>query len=396
MLVAAPTGMACAQPLRVMTFNVWSAEGTPAGVNKLTEIMRLGQAANSAAPDVIGLQEMNAAAGATIAAALGFHYHSQSGGDIQILSRYPIVGQSSANFGAQIELPSGQRFWIFNAHLAPYPYQPYDLQDGVLPQSEPAVIAAANAARGSQVTSYLADMAGALSSGQPVFFTGDFNEPSHLDWTQVVANATPRTFDLKVEYPASKRIVDAGLSDSLRAVRPNPVTDRAYTWTPGEPPPFVRSGEVHDRIDIIYHAGAGVVPLDADVVGYPDGGPDTDIAVPGYNADHRAVVAAYNLAIFADFTGDGLVNVADWQVLRSNQHADLTAFNAQQAWARGDLNNDGRNNHADFALFKTAFDHANGVGALAALLAEVPETDTWVLVASCLMFLGRGAPRGRC
>jgi hypothetical protein len=153
---------------------------------------------------------------------------------------------------------------------------------------------------------------------------------------------------------------------------------------------------VHDRIDIIYHAGAGVVPLDADVVGYPDGGPDTDIAVPGYNADHRAVVAAYNLAIFADFTGDGVVNVDDWQVLRSNQHADLTAFNAQQAWARGDLNNDGRNNHADFALFKTAFDHANGVRAFAALLAEVPETDTWVLVASCLMFLGRGAPRRRC
>lgn len=373
--------------LSIMSFNVWVAEGSQAGQNKLAEIMRLGQVSNAAAPDVIGLQEMDNGAGASIAAALGFNYHQQSGGDIQILSRYPIVGVSPANLGVKIALPAGQQIWVFNAHLSAYPYQPYDLRDGVLPKNEAAVIAAANAARGSEVTAYLSDMSAAMASGLPVFFTGDFNEPSHLDWTQAVANSTPRTFDLKVAYPTSKRIVDAGMIDSLRAVRPDPVTDHAYTWTPGYPPPTLDSNEVPDRIDFIYHRGAGVAPVDVKIVGYPDGGPDTDIAIPGYNADHRAVVATYfspNFTTFGDFTGDGAVTPADWLVLRTNQNADLSGLTPLEAWERGDLNSDLRNDHADFVLFKQTYSNAHGAAAFAALLTAVPEPAAWVLFA-CVM-----------
>jgi hypothetical protein len=90
----------------------------------------------------------------------------------------------------RIELAPGQEMWLFNAHLAAYPYQPYDLRDGFLPMSEAAVIAAADASRGGQVSSYLSDLGTALASGQPVFFTGDFHEPSHLDWTAAAAGAT--------------------------------------------------------------------------------------------------------------------------------------------------------------------------------------------------------------
>ncbi len=137
-----------ARPLRVMSFNVWVAEGTPAGRSKLTDIMRLGQAINSAAPDVIGLQEMDNDAGLSIAAALGFNYHQQSGGDIQILSRFPIVDQSPGNLGVKIALPAGQDIWVFNAHMSAYPYQPYDLRDNLIqPPTEAKVIAAATAAR---------------------------------------------------------------------------------------------------------------------------------------------------------------------------------------------------------------------------------------------------------
>ena len=220
---------ASAQPvesLSVMSFNVWTAEST-GGRDKLIEII---QVAN---PDIVGLQEMGNTAGQLIATALGFNYHQQSGGDEQILSRYPIIGQSPSNLGALIELSPGQEVWLFNAHLRAFPYQPYDLRDGTLPQNEAAVIAAANSVRGSQVTFWLNDMAGALASEVPVFFAGDFNEPSHLDWTAAAAEATSRPFDLKVEYPASKRITDAGMTDSFRAVRPDEVNDTAYTWTPG-------------------------------------------------------------------------------------------------------------------------------------------------------------------
>jgi endonuclease/exonuclease/phosphatase family metal-dependent hydrolase len=371
--------------LKVMTFNVWAGEDTAAGRTKLTQIIQAGGA------DIIGVQELGNSAGLSIASSLGFNYHQQSSGDIQVISRYPVVGQSSGNLGVTIELSPGQQIWLFNAHLAPYPYQPYDLRDGILPMNEAAVISAAAAARGSQVTSYLNDMASALSSDLPVFFTGDFNEPSHLDWTAATAAATPRSYDLKVEYPTSKRIVDAGMTDSLRVVRPDVVNDHAYTWTPGAPPTNLDPNEVHDRIDIVYHAGLGVTPTSAQTVGYPDGNPSTDIAVPGYNADHRAVVVTYAMSttILGDFNSDGLLNLVDWTALRSNQHANLTGLTRDQAYQQGDINRDFRNDYADFTEFKSIFDGLNGPGSFAAMLAGVPEPSTAAILMWAAVLVGR-------
>jgi endonuclease/exonuclease/phosphatase family metal-dependent hydrolase len=370
-----------AQPvdsLRIMSFNVWSGEGTQAGRNKLREIMLAGGA------DIIGVQELDDSAGRSIAAAMGFHYYQQSGGDIQVISRYPIVAHSPGNLGVNIALSPTRNIWLFNAHLAAYPYQPYDLQDGILPQNENAVIAAANSARGGQVTTYLNDMNVALGSGQPVFFTGDFNEPSHLDWTAEAASATPRPFDLKVQYPASKRIVDAGMIDSFRAVRPDEVSDTAYTWTPGYPYPTLSATEVHDRIDIIYHTGPGVTATSAFNVGPLDGNSNTHLSVAGYNADHRAVVVQYTItgggcSLFADLNRDCSLDLADWSMFRNGQFGDMTGLTPAQAFAMGDLNGDFRNNHADFVIFKGAFEAANGADAFRALFAQVPEPSTILL-----------------
>ena len=51
----------------------------------------------------------------------------------------------------------------------------------------------------------------------------------------------------------------------------------------------------------------------------------------------------------------------------------------------GDLNGDFRNDHADFVLFKTAFETANGTGSLAASM-YVPEPASallalWIAIA---------------
>jgi endonuclease/exonuclease/phosphatase family metal-dependent hydrolase len=364
--------------LRVMTFNVWSGENSAAGRERLEQIIRASNA------DVVGLQEMGASQGQAIADALGFHYHQQSSGGIQILSRFPVVGQSPANLGAQIELAPGRNVWLFNAHLAAYPYQPYDLRDGTLPQDEAAVIAAANAARGSQVTSYLNDMQGALQSSLPVFLTGDFNEPSHLDWTQEAADATPREFDLAVQYPTSHRIASSGLIDSVRQLRPDVVNDPAYTWTPGYPPPNLEANEVYDRIDIVYHRGAGIVPIEVVNIGFDINDGSTDMAVAGYNSDHRAVVVTYTIPdscfLLGDFNGDCQLDSLDWQILRDNQHVSLIGFTPQEAYLRGDLNGDLANNHADFVLFKSEFERVNGQGSFATMLTAVPELPSSHLV----------------
>ncbi len=385
----APAAIGAGAPvssLKVLSFNVWHAdEGNAASVNKLREIIQTSGA------DVIGVQEMQTSAGASIAAALGFNYYQQSGGDVQVISRYPITAAASGDLGVQIELSPGQNIWLFNAHLSAYPYQPYDLRDNKLPMNEAAVIAAANNARGGGTTSYLSSMASAFSSGATVFFTGDFNEPSHLDWTAEAAAATSRPYDLKVEYPTSKRIVDAGMTDSFRAVYPDEVAKPGYTWTPGEPYPNVASNEVHDRIDVIYHRGRGVTATAAATIGPVDGNPNTDISIAGYNADHRAVLATYSLSLAGDFDANGLINVADWAILRANQHADLTGLSADDAWRLGDLNGDFRNDFADFAAFKTMFDGVNGAGSFAAMLA-VPEPAGAVVALIAIGFLA-GSPK---
>lgn len=373
--------------IRVMTFNVWSGESTAAGRNKLVQIIQAADA------DIVGIQELDASTLPSIASALGFHYRQQSGGDIQVLSRFPIETLSSSGLGARIRTGTDQQIWLFNAHLAPYPYQPYDLRDGILPQSEAAVIAAAASARGGQVTSYLNDMNGALASLGPVFFTGDFNEPSHLDWTQEAADATPRPFDLKVAYPASSRITARGMVDSLREVRPDEVLDTAYTWTPGYPPPQLDPDEVHDRIDIVYHKGVGVTPTGAWTVGLDANDGNTDIAVPGYNADHRAVVVEYELpecALFADLNLDCQFDVEDWMAFRSGQLLDMSGFTPEQAYLHGDLNGDFQNNHPDFLIFRDTYDARNGPGAFNAMLAGLPEPSC---AAGIMMALALLAPR---
>ncbi len=387
--LSAPAAIGAGAPvssLKVLSFNVWHAdEGNAASINKLREVIQTSGA------DVIGVQEMQTSAGASIAAALGFNYYQQSSGDVQVISRYPITSAASGSLGVQIELSPGQNIWLFNAHLAAYPYQPYDLRDRVLPMNEASVIAAADSARGSGTTSYLSSMASAISSGAPVFFTGDFNEPSHLDWTAEAAAATSRSYDLKVEYPTSKRIVDAAMTDSFRAVYPDEVAKPGYTWTPGYPYPTLDSDEVHDRIDVIYHRGRGVTATAAATIGPVDGDPNTDVSVAGYNADHRAVLATYSLSLAGDFDADGLIDVADWAILRSNQHADLTGLSADEAWRLGDLNGDFRNDFTDFAEFKKMFDGVNGAGSFAAMLA-VPEPAGAVMALIALCCLA-GSPK---
>ncbi len=343
---------ACGQStdINVMTFNVWTVDSQ---TSKLAEIIQAGNA------DIVGLQEMNNGSGQALATELGWHYHQQSGSDIQVLSRFAIVGQSSGNRGAQIEITPGHNVWLFNSHLSAFPYQPYDLRDGTLAQNEAAVIAAANSARGGQVTSYLNEISANVGIGDRVFFTGDFNEPSHLDWTQAAADATDRDFDLKVEYPASKQVTDAGFSDSFRAVRPNEVTDTGYTWTPGYPPPTTSSNEVHDRIDFVYSLGPNLAATSSQTVGLTLSNPNTDIAVAGYNADHRAVVSRFSISNLEGSTlsfsrlshnpGDDSAlnagNYGDQLVTTPNVSVEFSATGTS-SWDTydGDEDNNGNNN----------------------------------------------------
>lgn len=271
--------------LRVLSWNIWTADSNYAKINEVIQ---------TTGADVIGFQELGGVSSVvnSLETATGEDWHSHG----MIVSRYPIVNTSGG--GALLQITPDQTAWVFNIHFSAYPYQPYDLRDGNLAQNEAAVIAAAESARGSQATSLVNAItnSGAMTSGVPIFVTGDFNEPSHLDWTQAAANATARPYDLKVEYPASKKMANLGLTDTYRAVWPNEITRKGYTWTPGTPPPSNSSNEVHDRIDFVYYWGPNVLPIGAVTVGFDANNPNTDIAITGYPSDHRAVLGTFNIS----------------------------------------------------------------------------------------------------
>lgn len=100
----------------------------------------------------------------------------------------------------------------------------------------------------------------------------------------------------------------------------------------------------------------------------------------GY-ADNISLV----LQMYGDLNLDGVINVADWGLFRAGQLVNMSGYTSAQALAAGDLNGDFRNDHADFVLFKSAYDVANGTGAFAAMAASVPEPGCAAGVVVCVV-----------
>ena len=113
--------------------------------------------------------------------------------------------------GIKIKMPSGQHAYIFTLHLASNPYQPYQLlsirpkwhkhRDTPFIKTEAEAIAAAKKARGSEIATLLLQIDSLPDKEAPVFVVGDFNEPSHLDWTNKAAESDRHP--IKVAYPTS-------------------------------------------------------------------------------------------------------------------------------------------------------------------------------------------------
>ena len=63
---------------------------------------------------------------------------------------------------------------------------------------------------------------------------GDFNAPSHLDYTAAVVG-TRDYVKYVVEWPVSKAVEAAGFRDSWRDVHPDPLKSLGLTWWAARP-----------------------------------------------------------------------------------------------------------------------------------------------------------------
>lgn len=284
------TGLSAGLSVRVMTFNIW--RGGEAGHQPLSQTVKVIRESKA---DMVGIQESYAGQvdnAAKVAESLGWHHFRQGGRgeSTSIISRFPITDHTPRKYGVTIEISKEISVNLFNVHFKPAPYQPYQLKRipyGNAPFIRTAKEAKewARKARGSQVDNLLSELKPAIAQGGPIFLTGDLNEPSFQDWSDLArkANLVP----VSVKYPATSMVVDAGMVDSYRRIYPDEVKFRGYTWTnrtsPRDPKDF------HDRIDYVFACGTTVT--ESKVVG--ENQKNADIVVAPWPSDHRAVVSEF-------------------------------------------------------------------------------------------------------
>jgi endonuclease/exonuclease/phosphatase family metal-dependent hydrolase len=295
-----------AQPhsLRVMTFNIWvggEGDGKQGPIDQ--QLRRLADVIRAAEADIVGLQETRGRevkgarpdAAKQLAALLGWNYHDQgaapgTGSYAGILTRLDITGPLPAQRGAIIRLPSGRPAHVYNVHFPHAPYEPYGLlgiayEKTVKLSSEQEAIASARKSRGQLASAVAAAARQSVEAGAAVFVVGDFNEPSCQDWTDSAARSGK--CPLKVDWPATRAMLDTGLTDAYRKANPDEVARPGLTWTPTTRQ--TDPGDRHDRIDFIFAGGKGLSVAGAKVVGEDKAA--ADIVVHPFPSDHRAVVA---------------------------------------------------------------------------------------------------------
>ncbi|MCA9776233.1 MAG: endonuclease/exonuclease/phosphatase family protein [Candidatus Eremiobacteraeota bacterium] len=269
--------------LRVLSLNTYF--DSRAGVDKMVDLIKTTKA------DLVGLQEVNLTT-KELASKLGMHYLQQDK-RTALLSRFPIEEVSNKKYGVNLTLKNGQKVSFLNAHTTSFPNQPHQLMHlpkggGPYIDTEKQAVWWADITRGREFRD-MAKEADALG-GHPTVITGDFNEPSHLDWTQRVADAGRHP--IKVEWPGSKTLAKAGFKDSYREFHPDPLSHPGNTWTPTTRPDDPK--DHHDRIDFVMYRGEALKLVSSEVVG--ESREFADIVIDPYPTDHRAVLSTFEVA----------------------------------------------------------------------------------------------------
>ena len=290
-----------ATELTIMTFNIWGGGG-----NENKPVDETVAVIKAVGADIIGVQETRLEGGTCtaescppqgesvaqkIAQALGYQYYDQTATNDAlwsnaVISRYPITTRGLPNdTGVSIDV-NGRTVNVFNIHLDDAPYQPYQLLNieygpyPFLKTAEEAIKAAADT-RGPALKLLFADMA-AAGEADATFVFGDFNEPSHRDWTPATVKAGNQP--MPVAYPTVKAIEDMGFVDTFRVAFPDAAAKPGMTWTPtGDPK---ATDDHHDRIDFALAKAGGLQVIAAGIVG--EKSPEADIVVTPWPSDHRA------------------------------------------------------------------------------------------------------------
>jgi exonuclease III len=268
--------------LTVGTFNI-EYGGTVVDFDAVVEATQATDA------DVLGIEEAWGHV-PRLARAAGYPYFSVRTG---IVSRYPIWDPPGARGRyVFVEPVPGRVVAVQNVHLPSAPYGPNRALRGATREE---LIQLERDVRLPAIRLFLAAAKGLIADGIPVFLVGDFNTPSHRDWTPSTVGDRPQVL-FTMPWPVTRAVERAGFRDSFRALHPNAHAEPGLTWwaarpkVAGEWNPGANAPQ--DRIDLVF-ASEGTV-VDTTVVG-ERGHPDVDVTVEPWGSDHRAVISTFEL-----------------------------------------------------------------------------------------------------
>lgn len=263
-ITIAATGAAVDDRLSVMTYN---AARYKSPLSQMRAFL-------SRSADVVMVQEDSVAAMAEIRERLGW---SSAGSGRAVFSRYPIVEERALEGATgtgsprdlkpataariQVDPASGRTLWAVSVHLFPRPYGP-DALASDNPTVDDLLAAEQESVRAEDMQAIADELVGMREdpalSGDDFVVSGDFNTPSHLDWTQATSD---RHRGLVVEWPASVSMADADFADAYREVHPDPVADPGYTWLPTPSDRIDRTYLWGESLEVVSSQTIGALPL---------------------------------------------------------------------------------------------------------------------------------------
>jgi endonuclease/exonuclease/phosphatase family metal-dependent hydrolase len=268
-------------PLRIMSFNIeWG------GVH--VRFASVADAIRAAGAEIVGVQEPEGNL-ARLAADLGWHYNLRN----HVISKYPLIDPAEAGGKyVLVEILPGRVVAVANVHLPSSPSGAAWIRAG---RSRDEIIAMERQVRLPVIRPFLDPLPGLARQGFPVFLSGDFNAPSHEDWTEETVGTFPHR-DFAIAWPVTRAAAAAGLRDSFRDIHQNPVEHPGFTWWAGRPaiPDYNPSDPTRQtRIDFLWYGGAAT-PIASHLVG-ESGAPEVRVSVAPWPSDHRAVLSEFEV-----------------------------------------------------------------------------------------------------
>ena len=175
------------------------------------------------------------------------YYGQGSSLDVALLSKYPILEQTEniphkdrvlrtrldVN-GKQVVAYTGHLDYTHYACYLPRGYSGVTWKKLEAPVTDKAEIEKANneSLRDESIRLVIEDAT--KSDADFVILGGDFNEPSHLDWTEETKGLWDHNGAV-VDWACSKLLYEAGFRDAYRVKYPNPITHPGFTFPSDNP-----------------------------------------------------------------------------------------------------------------------------------------------------------------